>query len=91
MRWVSTRVLPEPAPARMSSGPSVAVTARACSGLRRLTMRSASASGPERVCGGHGRSCRPLPSDARDGREPGCLFRFHLGGVGNDRSGGALP
>ena len=27
MRWVSTRVLPEPAPARMSSGPSPWVTA----------------------------------------------------------------
>ena len=34
-RCASTRVLPEPAPARMSSGPSVVVTARACSGLRR--------------------------------------------------------
>ena len=42
MRWASTRVLPEPAPARISSGPAVAVTARACSGLRRLTMDFAS-------------------------------------------------
>ena len=43
-RWASTRVLPEPAPARMSSGPSVVVTARACSGFSRATILSASAS-----------------------------------------------
>ena len=52
MRCASTRVLPDPAPARMSSGPSVVVTARACSGFRRLTMRSASAAGPSRSPGG---------------------------------------
>ena len=34
IRWARTRVLPEPAPARIRSGPSVVVTARACSGLR---------------------------------------------------------
>ncbi len=33
-RCVSTRVLPDPAPARMSSGPSTWVTALRCSGLR---------------------------------------------------------
>ena len=33
MRCVSTRVLPEPAPATMSSGPSVWVTASAWTGL----------------------------------------------------------
>ncbi len=33
-RWVSTRVLPEPAPAMMSSGPSGWVTASACTGFR---------------------------------------------------------
>jgi hypothetical protein len=32
-RWVSTRVLPEPGPARTSTGPSGASTARACWGL----------------------------------------------------------
>ena len=42
MRCASTRVLPEPAPARMSSGPSVVVTARACSGFSRLTIDVAS-------------------------------------------------
>src|SRR3954451_5161723 len=34
MRWVSTRVLPEPAPARMSSGPSPNSTASRCGGVR---------------------------------------------------------
>ena len=34
MRWVSTRVLPEPAPATISSGPSACTTASSCSGLR---------------------------------------------------------
>ena len=43
IRWAITRVLPEPAPARISSGPSVVVTARACSGLRRWTISSARA------------------------------------------------
>src|SRR5437867_2867286 len=33
MRQVITRVLPVPAPARMSTGPSVVLTARRCSGL----------------------------------------------------------
>ena len=33
MRWVSTRVLPEPAPATTSSGPSAWATASACAGL----------------------------------------------------------
>ena len=34
MRVVSTRVLPVPAPARTSTGPSVVSTASRCSGLR---------------------------------------------------------
>src|SRR3712207_7312775 len=34
IRWVRTRVLPEPAPARMSSGPSPCVTAARCGGVR---------------------------------------------------------
>jgi hypothetical protein len=34
MRLVITRVLPEPAPARISRGPSVASTAARCSGFR---------------------------------------------------------
>jgi hypothetical protein len=41
IRCARTRVLPEPAPARISSGPSVVVTARACSGLRRRMISSA--------------------------------------------------
>src|SRR6202034_2697950 len=34
IRWVSTRVLPEPAPATISSGPPMWVTAARCCGLR---------------------------------------------------------
>src|SRR5689334_4513896 len=34
MRWVRTRVLPEPAPATISTAPSTASTAPRCSGLR---------------------------------------------------------
>src|SRR5229473_8517126 len=33
MRWAMTRVLPEPAPARISSGPSLELTASRCCGL----------------------------------------------------------
>ena len=42
MRWTTTRVFPEPAPARTRRAPSVVVTARRCSGLRcdRSTMRA---------------------------------------------------
>ena len=41
IRWARTRVLPLPAPARMSNGPSVVVTARACSGLSCPTIAAA--------------------------------------------------
>src|SRR2546423_10827027 len=44
MRWVSTRVLPDPAPATMSSGPPVCVTAARCSGFR-SSSSAAAASG----------------------------------------------
>ena len=43
IRWARTRVLPDPAPARISSGPSVVVTARACSGLSARTICSSRA------------------------------------------------
>src|SRR5881409_1788745 len=33
MRWVSARVFPEPAPATMSTGPSVCSTASRCTGF----------------------------------------------------------
>src|SRR4051794_20684124 len=49
MRWVSTRVLPEPAPARMSSGPAPWVTASLCSGLRPSRRASAAACGIVRL------------------------------------------
>src|SRR5690554_1306051 len=42
MRWVSTRVLPEPAPATMSSGPPWCSTASRCCGLSPSTSESGS-------------------------------------------------
>ena len=49
MRWVSTRVLPEPAPATISSGPPSCMTAARCWGLRPSSR--ASASRRRRACG----------------------------------------
>jgi hypothetical protein len=46
MRWVSTRVLPEPAPAMTSSGPSVVEDRLALDGVQALE---------ELGVGGHGR------------------------------------
>jgi hypothetical protein len=47
MRCVSTRVLPDPAPATMSNGPSGAITASCWTGLRPTSMAgSPSAVGP---------------------------------------------
>ena len=43
MRWMSTVVLPLPAPASRSSGPSVASTARCCSGFSRANSRAMAA------------------------------------------------
>src|SRR6056297_3121913 len=46
MRWVRVRVLPEPGPAMIITGPSVAFTASACSSFRLPRIRSfASGSG----------------------------------------------
>ena len=45
MRVVSTRVLPEPAPARISAGSAGSVTAASCSGLRWRSRRSWVAAG----------------------------------------------
>ena len=42
MRWVITRVLPLPAPARISTGPSVASTASRCCALRPARRREGS-------------------------------------------------
>src|SRR3954464_14419151 len=42
MRWVSTRVLPDPAPATMSSGPPSWTTASRCGPFRPASMRSRS-------------------------------------------------
>ena len=67
MRCVSTRVLPEPAPARISSGPSPCVTASRWGSLRppsRLVDRAASARrhASIRPLRGYGAGGRPRPS-----------------------------
>ena len=41
-RWLMTRVLPVPAPARMTTGPVVAVAASRCSSFRPARMASGS-------------------------------------------------
>ena len=78
IRWATTRVLPDPAPARISSGPSVVVTARACSGLSRPTISCGAglAALLERGRGllGDDRRARGL----RRGRRPGAS-RSHSG------------
>src|SRR3954453_7473837 len=53
MRWVSTRVLPEPAPARISSGPSPCSTASRCGGFRpaRRDLTRSAGSGTRRILG----------------------------------------
>ena len=67
MRWVSTRVLPEPAPASTSSGPSPCVTALALGGIEAL----------EQVLGGvHPDLCRGaleglIAHPGEDSRAPG--------------------
>src|SRR5215218_9986684 len=48
MRWVSTRVFPEPAPARMRSGPPGHVTASRCGSLRPSRSVSTAVSGIRR-------------------------------------------
>ncbi len=45
-RCVSTRVLPEPAPARISRGPSTCVTALRCSSLRPASSGWSGCAGP---------------------------------------------
>src|SRR5437588_2311949 len=59
MRWVSTRVLPDPAPATTSSGPSVQSTASRCFGLR-VSSDGATAISRRSFRLGHGppRECR---------------------------------
>src|SRR3954463_3664249 len=49
IRWVSTRVLPEPAPARMSSGPAPWAPAARCGGLSPPRRASAAACGIVRL------------------------------------------
>src|SRR3954451_3670945 len=76
MRCVSTRVLPEPAPARMSSGPSPCRTASRCGGFRpsrRASMAASAGMLPEDASARRGRVRVPravaLTDDIRAGAE----------------------
>ena len=84
MRWARTRVLPEPAPARMSSGPSVVVTARACSGFSAWTI-SASRAARRAASGlGSGARRRLAPAGSRPGPSV-AASRSHSGSSGARR------
>src|SRR5215472_5520034 len=87
-RWVSTRVLPEPAPATMSSGPSGAVAASRWTGFR--PARSASTSGSAAGATGASVSGMTEPSyrrastgpalrSRRDAQQPGAGRVEHQG------------
>ena len=69
MRWVSTLVLPDPAPATMSSGPPSWSTASRCCGLRPRI--SASASG-KRGGASSGWSSRGGTTSGSPDGSPGC-------------------
>src|SRR3954454_3912176 len=60
MRWVSTRVLPDPAPARISSGPSPRTTASRWGGLRPASSSS--------ILGSWAASGMPIHGTERGGR-----------------------
>src|SRR3954453_14574673 len=74
MRCVSTRVLPEPAPASTSSGPSPCSTAWRCGGFRSVSRRSAG-SAPGEVGAPNAVSVltqpRIEPATAQPGSAPG--------------------
>ena len=81
-RWASTRVLPEPAPARMSSGPSVVRHRARLLRVHAATIRSASASAPSGVdgAGGLGHPRGAVRARAGDDREPaGVVLRVVRG------------
>ncbi len=99
IRWARTRVLPEPAPARIRSGPSVVVTARACSGLSGRRSRRPGGGLGRRGGVGRGLAFAALLGGQLDRRlrrgigrlaQPVGLGRGgveeHLGGVGEQRS-----
>jgi urea transport system permease protein len=64
IRWVMTRVLPEPAPASTSNGPSVVSTASRCGGLR-CDRSTAGCSYHQRRTVSHSRGRCPGPSSWR--------------------------
>src|SRR3954447_6596714 len=71
MRWVSTRVLPEPAPARISSGPSPCSTASRWGGFRPARRDSTrSAVSGTRLILGAARELSRAPPHQPDPRPP---------------------
>src|SRR5919198_3201473 len=64
-RWVSTRVLPEPAPAITSSGPSVASTASCWAGFRSARYLSGAAVGTPSMLSAEAEPF-PEPEEARE-------------------------
>src|SRR5216684_1821356 len=88
MRAVSTRVLPLPAPAKISKGPSPCVTASRCGGFRRSRRASAAGMGDPSVdigsssLPGSFKPNRPSPGASRhpppagEGKAPDSRFRF---------------
>ena len=69
IRWVSTRVLPDPAPAWMARGRASVVTAARCSSFNPLSSASASASSYASPCRSPGAGSKPgKPSTVFIGR-----------------------
>ena len=82
-RWAMTRVLPEPAPASTSSGPSVVFTASSCGGLsvERSSMVSPAPPAPPARSAGSGAvtSTRPPAGDGKASRAAWSACRASAG------------
>src|SRR6478735_1477890 len=85
MRWVSTRVLPEPAPATMSSGLPSWTTASRCCGLRPSRRRLSEGSGTGRVY-----ERAPTAPNRRRGNGSGTGGAGRLGRPPRSPSGGTV-
>src|SRR5215208_6904035 len=83
MRWVSTRVLPDPGPATTSTGPLVASTASRCASLSPLRSSVAMADVIESKGGGLLRTSR----DPQLGREKSSIEPHHVLAAGLLRPG----
>src|SRR3954471_23973723 len=83
MRWVSTRVLPDPAPARISSGPSPCTTASRWGGLRPASSSS--------ILGSWAASGMPIHGTEQGGRVHVAEVNGGWGGERGGGGGGAAP